>query len=344
VNVPLPPRPGTWPSRLVQLAIVIVVAAVMAGTFVLSYSGVHAIALQSGVSASLARYYPGVFDAVLVIACAAAPIPGVRWWTRLYTWLVILIVIGLLGTMDAVHAMNVALPRRQVAGAVAVLPWGLLLLAFSLWLAILRHFRVQQSPQATPVAPAAEVTVETVGVHVIEAAPGVLPALPALPAAAPLDEAVPDDAVPDKAVPDDAVPDKAVPDDAVPDDAVPDKAVPDKAVPDDAVPDDAVPDDAVPGPEADLIPGLAAEGAAQAPEADRPAGALDSPEPESPEPEGLLAQSQESLDADPWDAADPGDRKDAPAEVTEVGGTPYATGPRLRRIRSLPAAPVDDDE
>ena len=43
-----------------------------------------------------------------------------------------------------------------VAGTVAVLPWGLLLLAFSLWLAILRHFRAQHltgddPPAGTPV-------------------------------------------------------------------------------------------------------------------------------------------------------------------------------------------------
>jgi len=308
VNVPLPPRPGTWPSRLVQLATVIVVAAVAAGTFVLSYSGVHAIALQSGVPVSLARYYPGVFDAVLVIACAAAPLPGARWWTRLYTWLVILIVIGLLGAMDAVHAMNVALPRRQVAGVVAVLPWGLLLLAFSLWLTILRHFRVQQSPQAAP-APG--------GAEAIEARPRVLPAPPALPVAAP--------------------------------------------VPDEAATDEAAPDDPGAGPEADLPPGLTPEGPAQeeaSPEAERPAEA---PEAEAEAPEAVAESSESSesseaelsgpegpqsealLEADPWDAAGPGNQEEAPDEVTEAD-VPYATGPRLRRIRSLPAAPVDDDE
>ena len=274
MNVPLPPRPSSWPSRLVQLATVIVVAAVAAGTFVLSYSGVHAIALQSGVPVSLARYYPGVFDAVLVIACGAAPLPGARWWTRLYTWLVILIVIGLLGAMDAVHAMNVSLPHRQVAGVVAVLPWGLLLLAFSLWLVILRHFRVQQSPQAEPSAERAS------GAEAIEARP-----------------------------------------------------------------------------EADLVPGLAQEEAspeAAEPESSGPeAGAPEAAEPESSEPESSEPESSEPegppqsealLQADPWNAAGPGDQEEAPDELTEVGGVPYATGPRLRRIRSLPAAPVGDDE
>ena len=54
------PRPRrNWLHRLVNVAVAIVVLAVAAGTFVLSYPGVHAIALQGGVSGQLARFYPG---------------------------------------------------------------------------------------------------------------------------------------------------------------------------------------------------------------------------------------------------------------------------------------------
>jgi hypothetical protein len=271
-----------------------VVAAVAVGTFVLSYSGVHAIALQSGVSASLARYYPAVFDAVLVIACAAAPLPGARWWTRLYTWLVILVVMGLLGAMDAVHAMNVALPRRQVAGVVAVLPWGLLLLALSLWLAILRHFRVQQPRLAGPAIPLAEDAGATggpegtegsddfVGSGVIVARAGVRPALPAPSAAA-------------------------------------DVAAAEEV----AAAEVAASHAPEPEPEEELIPGLAAE-ASGVPEA---------------------SGSEAALDGDPWAAARLAaeDHDTAPDEVPGTGGEAYAAGPMLRRIRSLPATPVDDD-
>jgi hypothetical protein len=159
MNVPSPAGRHTWPARLIQLATVVVVTAIAAGTFVLSYAGVHAIALQCGVPADLARFYPAIFDAVLVIACAAAPL-RTRWLTRGYTWLVIIVVVGLLGAMDAVHAMSVTIPRRPAAGIAAVLPWGLLLLAFSLWLAILRHFRAQhftgEAPPASQARPALE--------------------------------------------------------------------------------------------------------------------------------------------------------------------------------------------
>jgi hypothetical protein len=67
-------------------------------------------------------------------------------------------VVGFLGAMDAVHAMNVAIPHRQAAGVAAVLPWILLLLAFGLWLAILRHFRAQHlTEDAPPAGPAQHV-------------------------------------------------------------------------------------------------------------------------------------------------------------------------------------------
>ena len=75
-----------------------------------------------------------------------------------YAWLAILVVVVVIGGIDAVHAMNVALPHRATAGVAAVLPWALLLLAFSLWLTILRHLRAQHVARAPEVADATEVT------------------------------------------------------------------------------------------------------------------------------------------------------------------------------------------
>ena len=87
MNSPLPasaPAPRrNWARRLVNLLVALVVIAVAAATFVFSYDGVHAIALLGGMSAQLARYYPGLFDAVLVIACVAAVVlRDGRWWAR----------------------------------------------------------------------------------------------------------------------------------------------------------------------------------------------------------------------------------------------------------------------
>jgi hypothetical protein len=141
-----------------NLAVVVVVLALAAATFVLSYSGVHEIALQSGVSPRLARVYPATFDALLVIACAAAVmLREGRWWARGYAWLTIVIVIGVVGAADAVHAMKIALPHQKMEGVVAAAPWVLVLLGFSLMLTMLRHSRAQHgaaagTPQPGPTA------------------------------------------------------------------------------------------------------------------------------------------------------------------------------------------------
>ncbi|HEY6785912.1 MAG TPA: DUF2637 domain-containing protein [Trebonia sp.] len=269
MNAPSPARRPTWPARLVQLATVVVVAAIAAATFVLSYPGVHAIALQSGVSPELARIYPAIFDAVLVIACAATPL-RTRWLTRGYTWLVVIVVIGLLGAMDAVHAMNVTFPRRQAAGTAAVLPWVLLLLAFSLWLAILRHFRAQHLTGDAP-------------------PPGTGP-----------------DADPD------------------------------------ALPPATGPDAPPPGTARPALPAASGPPADNPVRDDDPAAELADPAGSSDELLDAARADDAAADEGPDDPALPSDEGAAELPVPEVPGIPYATGPRLRRVRSLPAPPVDD--
>jgi hypothetical protein len=149
MNIHLPAPRRRWPARLVILAVVVVVLALAAATFVLSYTGVHVIALQAGVSTRLARLYPATFDAVLVIACVAAVmLRDARWWVRSYAWLVVILVVAVAGAADAVHAMNVALKHRTMEGVVAATPWVLVLLGFSLLLTILQHSRAQHAAAA----------------------------------------------------------------------------------------------------------------------------------------------------------------------------------------------------
>jgi hypothetical protein len=153
------PPPGTAPARhrrwartLALLAVVVVLLALVAATFALSYDGVRAIARSAGVPVSLARFYPGVLDAALVIACAAALLlRDGKWWARWYAWIAVIVIIAVAGATDAVHAMNVALPRRQTEGVVAAAPWVLVLLAFSLWLTILRQARAHRAVPGIPV-------------------------------------------------------------------------------------------------------------------------------------------------------------------------------------------------
>jgi Protein of unknown function (DUF2637) len=174
---PAPRR--NWVRRLANLLVALVVIAVAAATFVFSYDGVHAIALLGGVSDQLARYYPGLFDAVLVIACVAAVVlRDARWWARAWAWLVLVIVLAAIGLTDVLHAMNYTLRHRPIEGIVAAAPVVAVLLAFSLLLTLLRQSRSRGAGAAAGDEPGDwAVRRPTVPVPVD------LPALPALPAA-----------------------------------------------------------------------------------------------------------------------------------------------------------------
>jgi len=140
-----PPRSADPQSRLRLAALTAVVAGVVllaAAAFVLSYSGIHAVALQAGVEPKLAKLYPVIFDAMLVVAGAAAmALRGAGWWSRFYAWACLILLLVAVAIGDAVHAMGTALPARPTRAAVAITPWVLLLLAFGLLLTMLSHFR-----------------------------------------------------------------------------------------------------------------------------------------------------------------------------------------------------------
>jgi Protein of unknown function (DUF2637) len=136
--------------RLVALIAAIVGVILLAAlAFVLSYSGIHALARQAGMSANMARLFPLIFDAMLVVSCVAVLLlRGAGWWRRGYAWLITIVLLGAVAAGDAVHAAGTHLPRRPAAITAAVLPWVLLLLAFSLLLAMLRQFRHRRAAVA----------------------------------------------------------------------------------------------------------------------------------------------------------------------------------------------------
>ena len=138
-------RPADPHPRLRLAALIAVIAGVIllaAAAFVLSYEGIHHLALRAGVSPRLARLYPVIFDAMLVIAGAAAlALRGAGWWARGYAWFSLLLLLAAVAVGDAVYATNVTLPAQPTRAVVAVTPWVLLLLAFGLLLEMLRHFR-----------------------------------------------------------------------------------------------------------------------------------------------------------------------------------------------------------
>jgi hypothetical protein len=139
------PYPADPHPRLGLAALTAVIAGVVllaAAAFVLSYPGIHQLALHAGVSPGLAKLYPLIFDAMLVVAGAAAlALRGAGWWARAYAWFSLLLLVTVVAVGDAVRATNVALPLQPTRAVAAVTPWVLLLLAFGLLLEMLRHLR-----------------------------------------------------------------------------------------------------------------------------------------------------------------------------------------------------------
>ena len=140
--------------RLIALIAAIAgVVVLAAAAFVLSYGGIHKIALSAGVSPSVARIFPVIFDAMLVVSCAAVvSLRSAGWWPRTYSWLTTLALLVVVAAADAAHATGTHIPRKPAAATVAILPWALLLLAFTLLLSMLRQFRRTRAAAAGALA------------------------------------------------------------------------------------------------------------------------------------------------------------------------------------------------
>jgi hypothetical protein len=139
-------------------AVVIVILAVIAAAFAISFDPVRDIARDAGVQSWLVRIYPGVLDAVFLVACACALLlRGARWWNRLYAWFSVLVTGALIGAADVYHATGLRLPRRTMDGTVWALPWALVLLGFSLWLTTLQRGKpvpdADEAPETAADAP-----------------------------------------------------------------------------------------------------------------------------------------------------------------------------------------------
>ncbi|MGH3246894.1 MAG: DUF2637 domain-containing protein [Trebonia sp.] len=365
----MPVPPAAWQRRLANLLVALAVIAVAAATFVFSYDGVHAIARLGGVSAQLARYYPGLFDAVLVIACVAAIVlRDGRWWARLWAWLVIVVVLAAIGTTDMLHAMNYTLRHRPTEGIVAVAPVVAVLLAFSLLLTMLRQSRARDAQPAAGAAP--------LDVPALPAALPVfaLPAAPAAPATPSDSEGAADSEGPVVAdapeVPGAEVPGAETPHPAHPATQVPEateaialeapvSAGAPAAQDEPAPPTVQVPALTSPPPPGAAarrvpqgiryagngVPGMAGKSAGKPPTAERDASPdADYWESEETGPFAGLVYPARQDNADLDDAA-PAEK---PAELDDdappFATAPFAAVPRLNRVRSMPTPPADEDE
>jgi hypothetical protein len=140
--------PRVW--RILGLAAVCLgLAALAAATFVLSYSGIRVVALEAGITPRLARGYPLLVDAMLLIALAAVlALRGADLPSKVLAWLTLLVVLAAAAGADGLHAAGRTLPHRPASITAAVLPWVLVFIAFALLLTMLRYARLRRAASA----------------------------------------------------------------------------------------------------------------------------------------------------------------------------------------------------
>ena len=146
------PAEGHRGFRVLALAAVVAGLLVLAAAaFVLSYAGIHVVALSSGVSPKVARVYPLIFDAMLVVTCAAVlSLRGAGVPSRLFAWLSMLAPFAAAAGADALNATGVRMPHKPAAAAAAVIPWALVLIGFGLLLCMLRQARLRRAAALAP--------------------------------------------------------------------------------------------------------------------------------------------------------------------------------------------------
>lgn len=133
---------------LALVAVVVGLIALTTAACVLSYSSVHDFALRAGISRSLARIYPDIGDAMLVMAgCSVLALRGAGLLSRVYGWLCFILLLGALAASGVVHEAGLSMPLRAAEIIAAVFPWALVLVAFGLLLVLLRHAKRRRRSQ-----------------------------------------------------------------------------------------------------------------------------------------------------------------------------------------------------
>jgi hypothetical protein len=130
-------------------AAVLGVLVLLAAAFLLSYAGVHDVARQAGVSTSMAKVYPVILDAMVVIAVAALlALRGAGLAVRSFAWLILLVLLAAAAGADVLHATGNTIPHHQAEITAAVLPWALVLIGIALLLTMLRQAGRRRAGQA----------------------------------------------------------------------------------------------------------------------------------------------------------------------------------------------------
>jgi uncharacterized protein DUF2637 len=127
------------------IAVALGLAALTAAACTLSYTSIHHLAIDAGVSRRLAATYPFLFDALLVIAgCAVLALRGAGLPSKIYAWFCLLVLLAALAAGGAARAAAVHIPHRLAGIVAAVVPWALVMIGFGLLLALLRYARIRR--------------------------------------------------------------------------------------------------------------------------------------------------------------------------------------------------------
>jgi len=107
---------------------------------VLSYPGVHELAVRVGLAAMPAKVYPVAIDAMLVVAAVSVlALRGAGLFSRLYSWLCLLVAVAGLTAASVAQAAGLRVPHRAGQIGAAVIPFVLVLAGFGLLIALLRY-------------------------------------------------------------------------------------------------------------------------------------------------------------------------------------------------------------
>ncbi|TDC43124.1 DUF2637 domain-containing protein, partial [Actinomadura sp. KC345] len=156
-----PTRPGgpryTRAQRRMLTAVAgLIVAALAAGAYALTYDVLRELALAGGVDSRWAPLYPAMADTLGAMTILSLVITrNARWWTRLLRWTLLLVLVAGGAALSVQHSVwgLSSLPEDGVRAGVAVAPHVMLVIAVWLWLTMFKQIRVAR-PGAEEIPPA----------------------------------------------------------------------------------------------------------------------------------------------------------------------------------------------
>ncbi|GAA2145648.1 hypothetical protein [Actinomadura napierensis] len=147
------PRYSPAQRRLLTATAGLVVAALAAGAYVLTYPVLRELALAGRASHRWAPVYPVMADALTAMTILALVVArNARWWTRLLRWALLLLLVAGAAAAAVQHSVwgFGSLPRTPVRAGVAVAPHVLLVIAVWLWLTMIKQIRVARPAGGEP--------------------------------------------------------------------------------------------------------------------------------------------------------------------------------------------------